>query len=208
MKKRIFILLLALIALSVSACAVDPRKDAAGYAARIEADQSALNQTQARRILNEDHAVELSHEIATVQEWSAAENKVVHVGAIALQIILWMIAVPGGIALAIALIGTGTAWVRYVHVRANLVPLDRVTRQYPQLITYVGRGRYAISNLNVDSTRLLDTRQDADRQMILGMSNVQYAGALGHEARLSLQSGQMAAMPAPFTEALNESVSE
>jgi hypothetical protein len=205
MKKRISIFVFVLIGLfAVTGCTVDPRRAAAAYETMLVADQYAADKTQARDQAQDLHELDVQHKQAIAAEWEAGMNKVIRTCAIVAQYSFALVIIAASAGLSWAAVGTGKAWARFVDVRANLIRLDPITRQFPQLIQYVGKGRFTISNLNVDSTRLLDTRQDADRQMILGMSNTQYAGALAHESRLSLRPGEVAGILPAFVEVCRE----
>jgi hypothetical protein len=205
MGKNKFVLIVVLcLACMLTACAADPRKEAEAYATRTQADQSAANQAQLREQSAELHALNMQHQEAVAMEWEAGLNKVIHAGALVGQYVFVLVLIAAGYGFSIAVVGTGKAWARFVEVRANLIRLDPVTRQYPAVLTYVSKGRYSLANLNNDSVLMLDTRNEPDRQMILGMSNTQYAGALARESRMSLQPGEVAGILAPFVEMANE----
>lgn len=199
-RKLLFVLF---IAFTLSACAPDPRREAQAFATRSQAEQEAADQVQQRAQSADSHALQMKHQEAVAQEWEAGLNVVIHYASIFASIAMSMSVMAAGVGLSLALIGTGQAAGNFAKVRSNLIPLNPVTRQYPLLITYAGKGRYTLANPNTNSVLLLDTRSEPDRQMILGMSNTQYAGALAHEARLSLKPGDIAAITAPVQEVVD-----
>lgn len=212
MKKRMFVICAALcLAWMLTACVADPRKEAEGYATRVQADQSAANQVQLREQSADFHTleveqreIELQHQEAVAKEWRAGLNKIIHAGAMVGQFVIALVVISAGVGLSWTLIGAGRAAAHFAEVRANLIRLDPVTRQYPMYLCYLGKGRYTLTNINANTTLCLDTRNEPDRQMVLGMSNIQYAGALARESRLSLRPGEVAGILAPFVEMANE----
>jgi hypothetical protein len=201
-KMKNFIIFLTIILLT--ACAPDPRREAQAFATRTQAEQDAADRTQARQQSIDMHALEIQHQDAIAQEWEAGMNKVIHTAAVVSQFAVTLIILGAAIGMSWALIGTGKAAARFAEVRANLIPLNNTTHQFPLLISYAGKGKFSLSNPNTNSVLLLDTRSEPDRQMILGMSNTQYGGALAHESRLSLKPGEVSTIPAPFVEMANE----
>lgn len=192
MKK--YILIIPVIVFMLSACAPDPRKEAQAFQIREQAQQDALNQEQTRQHADELHAfqmqqqqIEQGNREATKQEWRNGLNMMIRYSSFfataAVCFAVFMITRATVNAYAIVSEGTARALVQAANVRANLISLDPTTRQFPLLLQYIGKGIVSLTNPNADSTLLLDTRNEPDRQMIQAMGAVQYAGALAHEAR-------------------------
>ena len=206
MNRLYFLILFSLIVLA--ACAPDPRREAAAFATRAQAEQDAADRTQSRDQNQELHDLQVQNVKAEQAAWQSAMTKVIHAFEVTAPIALTLIVLAAGVGLSWALIGAGKATARYVVVRANLIPLNAATRQFPLLIQYIGKGQFTLTNPNTNATLQLDTRNEPDRQMILAAGNVQYAGALAHESRLSLKPGEVSIIPAPFTEVLDEASHE
>ena len=138
-----FVILLV-IAAALTACAPDPRREAQAFATRTQAEQDAADQTQLRNQQADQHALDIQNQEAIAKEWEAGMNKVIHTAAVVSQIAVTLIIMAFGIGAAWALIGTGKAAARFVEVRANLIPLNNSTRQFPLLISYVGKGKFSL----------------------------------------------------------------
>lgn len=191
--KRI-ILTLCLLALSLAGCAADPRRAADADATRLLAEQQAADAEQAREQQADIHAMEIETRKAAQAEWQSAINKVIHTAAVFGQVTvaLWMLSL--GAAGVWTMLGTSRAYSIWIENKANQIPLDKSTRQFPLLI-YKGAGMYTLTNPNDNSVLLLDTHKPADLAKVKAMANVQYAGALGQEAKWSSQPG-VAQIPA------------
>lgn len=194
-----------LLALVLSSCAPDPRREAQAYQIREAADQDALNQAQDRAQDKEVHALEVErlqveqgHREATAARWRAALN-------VGIDVVKWFaIAAVCYSLLSVAQAvsrgsrGLAEALVRAAEVRANLIALDPKTRQYPLLVQPLGRGKFAALNPNTNSVLMLDVRSEPDRRMIQAMGAVQYAGALASEARQANDPSGVAIIQTPL----------
>lgn len=197
MKKQLLVLLLAI--LSISACAPDPRKEAQAYAIKSEAEQQALSQEQARQQSEELHNLEVQREQIDIQNeransavWvSIADTFLTSLAAIflvTLTALAYQITrASRGISDAVSVAAMN---------RANLIPLNPITRQFP-LIKQVSEHRFAIHNPNTGSVKLLDERNPEDRQMIAAAAQVQVSGVLASEARQSNDPAGMAMIRPP-----------
>lgn len=165
------ILAIVLIVFALTACAPDPRDVADAHRTTILADQEAADREQAR-------AMRQAEWERTLPERLAALNRALLIGSISLSVFLATAAVGGGW----AAIGAGKAAARAAIVRANLIPLDAGTRQFPLLLNYLGRGRYSLVDPNTEMVQLLDTRQPADREKFRQMGMVKLAGVVAQEA--------------------------
>jgi len=215
MKRIVLTLVLWML---LSGCAPDPRKEAQAFQIRSQAQQQALNDEAARQNQEQLNAIELQKQQleqqtreATAAEWNHGLNMVLHYGSFvmtaAVCFVLFMSARSVVSSFATVTEGTAKALVRRAEVRANLIQLDPVTRQYPAFIQYLGCGRFSVLNLNTNSVLMLDTRNEPDRQMIAAMGAVQYAGALAHEARQASDPTGVALIQAPIVDAKNEVLS-
>ena len=215
MKRILFVMVLLVL---VSGCAPDPRKDAKAYQIRSQAEQEALSAEAARQNQEQLNAIELQQRQleqqtreATAAEWNNGLNMVLHYGFLvataAVCFVMFMSARSIATSFGTVTDGFSKALVRRAEVRANLIQLDPVTRQYPAFIQYLGCGRFSVLNLNTNSVLMLDTRNEPDRQMIAAMGAVQYAGALAHEARQASDPTGVALIQAPVIDAKNEVLS-
>jgi hypothetical protein len=217
MKRLLPILFLILV---MSACAPDPRREAEAYQIKSQADQDALNQSQQRQHSEDVHAVEIqalqvqqtirAEELrveqelreATAREMQNGTNRMIKYGFIFGTFALCTLFVS----VSYGFVGVARAQVRAAEVKANLIPLDSVTRQFPALLQYVGKGKYSLTNLNVNGTLMLDTRNDADRQMIATAGATQIAGVIASEAAKSNDAAGVAIIRPTVINARDETV--
>jgi len=192
MKSMPLILLAILVVLVSASCTADPRKSAQAYAIETEADQAAADAEQAREQDAELHqaemerlAIEQQNREAWQASWQAAVKLSIDVGKWFAALAISMALVSLGVSASITSLGLSRVTVRAAEVRANLIPLDRNTRQFPVFIQHVHGTRYALINPNTDSVRMLDTSHEADRQMIAAMGATQLAGVIAPEAARS-----------------------
>lgn len=199
MNKKLLVLLLAIFMLS--ACAPDPRKEAQAIAIKTDAQQSALDKEQARQQSEELHnivvqreEIELQKQQANAAAWNRAADTFIT------SILALLIVLIAAIAYEIMRTtkGIGNAMVIAAETRANLIPLNPTTRQYPLFIKHVSGHRFAIHNPNTGSVILLDERNEADRQMIASVAQVQVSGVLASEARQSNDPAGMAMIRPPM----------
>jgi hypothetical protein len=187
-------LLIMMIVLWLSACAPDPRREAAAYATKVQADQSALHQAQ-MRVQSEDlhgfeiqrKALAVQHQEAIAANWEAGWNKVIKTATFFAQIAFSLSILGFGIGLTYASIGTGKAWSDFVQTRANvqglLVHMDYKTRQFPLLPVMTGKNVAAFSDPNTGQVRLLDVNTEGDKIAMLYAGLTRHDAALAYEAR-------------------------
>ena len=190
MNKKLFVFSLAVLILS--ACATDPRNAADAYQTRMEADQAAKDSQQARaqeQALNEiaiqDAQREQAIKDAGLAKAQEAYGWMVYWGGIALTLTIVSAVISVGVGASFAIVGSGRAAAQAAMVRANLVYLDKSTGQFPQLIQYVGNGKYSLTDMNDHSTLMLDTRNEPDRVAIRGAIAVRHALVMANAASKS-----------------------
>lgn len=203
MKRYIPIILFVTIAFT--ACQPDPRKQAQADQIREQAQQDALNQEQQRQQSSELHdlemqqlAVEQGHREATKQAWRNGLNMLITISFFFATAGVCYVIFSLSRSISTASDGIAKAMVRAAEVKANLIRLDPVTRQYPLLAQYIGNGRFSLANPNTDSVLLLDSRNEPDRLMIQAAGAVQYAGALAREARQADDPAGVSIIKAPI----------
>lgn len=199
MNKKLLVLLLAVFMLS--ACAPDPRKEAQAFAIESEAQQKALDQEQARAQDEELHNIVVQQEEVELQKERANAAAWVRIADTFITSLIALLLV--GLAAVVYEVsrtakGIGNAMVIAAETRANLIPLNPTTRQYPLFIKHVSGHRFAIHNPNTGSVILLDERNEADRQMIASVAQVQVSGVLASEARQSNDPAGMAMIRPPM----------
>lgn len=165
--------LLALVCLSIAACAPDPRKEAQAFKVESQANQDAAHAEQQRQFAADQHAYDMAREaywqqvyLSTMETAKRAANVTVWFAGFAIAVGL------SGLILSLAWTahnttkGLGEAAVRAAIVKANLIYLDKNTGAYPALIHYEGKGRFAMVLPGVAGVIPIDTRHEPDRQMI------------------------------------------
>ena len=200
-----------LLVMLISACAPDPRKEAEAYATRIEADQNALNSEQNRQHAEQLHQFELQrramdqeNQKAIQPQWQLALNRAIWGGSITLIIVVCFSVVSVTRTINQTVEGVGAAFVRRADVGANLIPLDRVTRQFPLFIQHVHGDKYALHNPNAGSVVMLDVSNPADRQLIATSGATQIAGVIAQEARQSTDPAGVSIIQPPIVNVKDE----
>ena len=187
MKK--YILLAVLI---LTACAPDPRRDAAAYATRIQADNAALSADQARQQQTRLDEItireaERKQEIkdAALDKAKQSAGWVAYWGGVAVTISIVAIIISAGVGSSYALVGAGKASARFAEVKASLIYLDAKTGQFPLLLSPLGNGRYSLTDPSTNSVLMLDTRNEPDRLMVQGAMAVRHALVMSNAAAKS-----------------------
>lgn len=196
MYRRFFVLAL-LCVLGLSACAPDPRREAEAYRIRTEADSQAALSAQELAALEYAQRIKEQDDAAAVAERQAAKSKVIQTAGNTVIALLAVCGIATGLGYSVAAVGAGIAAQRAAIFRATFIPLDHATRQYPALIQYAGRGRYALINPNDGSVTLCDTSNPADRQKVLNAGAVLLSGAIAEQARRSKDPRGFASLSAP-----------
>ena len=198
------ILVLTLLLLLLTACAPDPRKEAEAYRIKLEANTQADTAAQTLKQQEELHAAEMER-LRIEQENREASQ------ATWQMVNRWMIVAFGlaacltitysGWTISNTVRGFGQAFVTYATVRAevaaNLIALDRGTRQYP-LLRQIHGTRYLLTNPNDNSVLVLDTSKEADRQKITAQAGVQMMGVQYMEAGKAHSAQDMSMLTTPF----------
>jgi hypothetical protein len=185
--KKIF--LLTMFVIMLTACAPDPR-DAAD-ATTVQADQAAADAELARIEKQRLADYEAQRKEAAAAELDAGIQTFIRYATLAAVLVVIALAVSLSITLRDIGRGAGLAAVTAMELKAHLIPLDPITRQYPLLLQSIGKGQFSLTNPNTDSVLILDTRKDGDRLMILAMARTQATGSLARESRLSLAPGEV-----------------
>jgi hypothetical protein len=184
---------LALMVL-LSGCAPDPRSVADADNSRILAAQEAANQVQERELAAKDaearQAVEAGTRAARVQALATVTRWAGVAGAVSVSGVL----LAAAVGLGWFAVGAGRAGARLAEIRASLIPLSEMTRQYPVLLSYLGRGKFSLSNPNNGQVLMLDTRNEPDALMVKAAAAVQAGGVLAREARRSKEPEGVAMM--------------
>lgn len=193
------LILLALVAILLTSCAPDPRKQAEADATRLEAESKAASDEQARQHAQEVHNADMADRKATQTEWQTTKQNLIRVVGAFAQITVALFILGVGVSGVWMMLATSKAYAKYADIRAevlaNQIPLNPVTFQYP-LIQYKGKGLITVTNPNDGSVVEMDTRNEADREKVKSAANVQFAGVLSRNARMSKQPGEVASIPA------------
>jgi hypothetical protein len=184
--------IILLFLLFVTACAPDPRKEAESYRIKSEADQNAITQEQNRRHAEELHNLQMQ-QLSMDQEnreawqgqWQIAGSRAIWLGSLTIILAICFSIIVITRVTTKTIQGVGAALVRRADVSANLIKLDRVTRQFPLLVQHVHGSKFAIHNANTGSVTMLDTANAADRQLITTAGLTQLAGVIAQEAAKS-----------------------
>lgn len=204
MKLCIIIFSIAILA-GLTACQPDPRKQAQALEIQSKAEQEALNAAQTREqseaanaIYLQELALQQQHREAAAQEWEVGLNNMIRYGFIFATIGVCISLLAVAISFSQASLGLAKATVRLADVRANLIYLDRTTRQFPAFLQYIGGGKYSLTDINDGSTLFLDTRNEADRQKIQGAMNARYAGVIAEKAQNADDAASLAVIRSPI----------
>ncbi len=187
------VIIIALLAFALSACAPDPRREADAYATHKQADEQAAAQEQARAQKAETYDLWMSH-LREVSQWIST---MMMTSMVAAMFTVFISLSSLGIGISIIIVSASISTAKRNLARPNLIRLDPITRQYPLLITKISDGKYTLSNPNTESVTMLYDRNPADRMMIQAMSATQHDGALAYQARMSHRPGEIAQIQAP-----------
>jgi hypothetical protein len=179
--QRLFITILTLFLLS--ACAPDPRNQADADKTRLQAEQNAADQAQARE--QNKVAFDLKQKQAEQQsaEWVKSWTQYMTLSMFFATLATCAALLALGIGFSWASIGTGQAIAKAASVKANLIYLDPKTRAYPLFLQHIGRGRFTLTDMTTGQVKELDTRDPGDQALIAGVNSARLAGAVAFEAR-------------------------
>jgi len=164
MKQKI--ILCVLIILGMSACGPDPVDEAKAYKIRTETDTQAAQELaaleQQKRLDDQQYEIDQAikaDQIATqkVILWALTIGIIASLGVLAFHALKAWRVLSAGLA---------RAAVQAAEVRSLLIPMDPVTRSYPLIPVYNGKGLFSVTNANTGDTMLLDTRNEADSRLI------------------------------------------
>lgn len=182
-KCRVLILILAAVGLILAGCVPDPRNEAEAYSMRLAAesrsksDELARQQSQTafEQSQREVAAGEAARVAAVGRFWSIFGSVAVIAACLAV--------VAAAVGFAWGAIGTGRAVSRSAMVRANLIQLPDVTRQFPLILTPTADGRFSLANPNSGSVAWLDVDRTENKDLIASAASVALAGVIAREAR-------------------------
>lgn len=176
------IIMLVLAASLLSGCAPDPRKEAAAQATLIQAQQNVADQA-ARRAAEEAKAkLEQQKQEQIAAAWVAAVNQFIQWAGYAGTLAACIVLIRFGQGVGVAVYGLGRAAENRAMVLSNLISMDPRTRTYP-LIQYQGHGLITVTNPMTGQTMLMNTANQADRQLIAAFGMQNLAGMVAYEAR-------------------------
>lgn len=188
-------------------CAPNPMDVADAYAVTVQADQAAKDAELARRLAIQQARYEAARKEEAAAEFDKGLQTVIRFATFAA--VMTLIAVAGSLAMAVRDYSRGSvqAAVTALDVKAHLIKLDPITRQYPLLLQSIGDGKFSLANPNTDSVLLFDTHKSADRLMVLAMARTQAHGSLARESRLSLHPGEVSRIDLSQLEVIDERIS-
>ena len=182
--------LILLLAIFLAGCGPNPLDVADAYKTTVQADQQAAADELARSIEQQKAEYAAQRKAAAAADIDAGIQTVIRFATLCAVLVLIAFAASLSITLRDIGRGAGQAAVKAMELKANLIPLDPVTRQYPLLLQSIGDYKFSLTNPNTDSVLILDTRNSADRLMVLSMARTQATGALAREINLSRKSGE------------------
>jgi hypothetical protein len=183
MRKFQNLVMVGLLGLCLATCAPDPRNQADADATRLLAEQDAADQQQAREQAARVFSVELAEREQVSAQWVRSRQEFIRWSMLAATMALSLALLGGGYGLSLFFIGRSRTAVTAAALRAQLIALDAATGQYP-LINYEGHGMVSLTDPNTGMTLKLDTRNDADRQMIATSGAVRLSGIVSHNAAI------------------------
>lgn len=189
--KRFLFCLFVIVGL-LTACAPDPRKEAAAFETISQAEQAARDAEQAR-----EHKQTLNHiaeqralqkqEIfsANVEKMKIMTGIAVYIGGITMILVLIYVIISAGKNMNVVIEGVSNAVVRKMMVQANLIYIDKSSGTFPQLLEYLGSGKYSLTDLGDHSTIFLDTHNAPDRIAVRGAIAIRHALVMSSAAAKS-----------------------
>jgi hypothetical protein len=187
------VLVIILVMLGLCGCAPDPRNTADANAITLKAQQDAFDQQQAREKKIAEDALSLDQKKAQSQQWTESWNFYVRWTMVFLTIASAMLILSTSTGASWALIGIGRAASFAAALRARQISLDDKTGSFPAL-SYEGKGIVTLTDLNTGLTVRLDTRNEADRQMIAGAMALRLGGVVSRNARMAKENASGVAM--------------
>lgn len=181
-----------LLVVLLTSCAPDPRQAAQAQAVEMQAQQQAADAQAARAQREAEAAIKLAEAQAASEQWVESWNFFVKVWWFAFTFSAsastCVVLLALTIGLSWGMIGSGRAASQAAWVRANLIGLDKETRQFPLYLFHLGNGKFTLTDMNSGMTQTLDIRIAADRQMIAAAGAARLAGTVAYEARMAKHS--------------------
>lgn len=167
-----------LLALALlTSCAPDPRNQADAERTRIQAEQAAADQAQARAQQQAEWDLKQTAREQVLAEWVASTKEFIAWWMKAALVSSILVTLGLGVGTTIGVIGLGRGVAKAAEFRATWVPLDVKTGNYPA-IQYAGHGHFFVADLNTGQVLQLDTAVAADRQMVASAMKLRLAGVV------------------------------
>ncbi|MBI5933290.1 MAG: hypothetical protein HY867_06245 [Chloroflexi bacterium] len=174
--------------MTLTSCAVDPRKEAQAEKTRLEAEQAALDAEQARAIREREEADAAMREQfnqavmqSTLGAAKARANTVVNVLGLSLAVFVGVVVVGSSMAVKTTVDGLGQALVVKAQLQASLVQMDAKTHSFPARLSVIG-GQQFLTMLNTGQTFRLDVPMEANPQLVAALAQVATSGVLADAA--------------------------
>lgn len=177
------LMVVGLLAVCLATCAPDPRNQADADATRLLAEQDAADQQQQRQQNAQDFGLKLAEREQVSAQWVRSLQDFIRWSMVFATAAICLALLGGGFGLGFYFVGRSRVAVNAAALRASLIGLDAATGQYP-LIKYEGHGMISLTDPNTGMTLKLDTRNDADRQMIATSGAVRLSGIVSHNAAM------------------------
>ena len=175
-------LLILLVIILAAGCAPDPRNQADADKTRLLAEQQAADQTQARKQAADLHTQALRDAEQTQAVRVAAKNRMIGGASVIGLITLAALAAASVFVYVTRLApGLAAAAVTAADLRARLIPLDKITRQYPLLQTQ-HNGQPMLTNPNAGQVLELTAGHDPNPQQIAATGQTQTVGLIADAA--------------------------
>ena len=171
------VVVIILVMLGMSGCAPDPRNQADADATRLQAEQNSLDQAQARAQNQATYTLQQSEKEQISAQWVTSTNEFIAWWMRAALVAAIVVTISLAASVSISTVGTGLAAAQAAQFRATWIPLDEKTGHYPA-ISYAGRGRFLITDINTGLTIEANTTNQADRQMVAAAMGVRLAGVV------------------------------
>lgn len=191
MKVKALVLVVVLLGLVLAGCGADPRDAADARRTDAITAQDVADRELARQLKAEQEA-------ARSKRWNKVADALTAGAVFGGKIAMGLVTLAGGVAVSITLIGLGQAASKAANFRADWVPLDKTTRQYPQIRQWVsedgrkllnfGKGVYLMGNLNDGSVTAFDEGKPADKQKVAGMISAWNVGLVSDASKSAADS--------------------
>jgi hypothetical protein len=174
-------LLIIVAGVLLCSCSPNPKDVAEGERIKLIAAQQSENMAQARSQQQAKWNIDQATRKETAAQWTSSMTTYISAAMFAATVATVFVLLGAGVGGGTALAGIGYAVAQGARLKANLIMLDKSTNQYP-LLRYDHKGMVSLTDSNTGQTLLLDTRHDADRQLIASSGAVRLAGIVSHNA--------------------------